>query len=140
MNRVRRCALTVVVGFCSAAFFGATVCSASVEIYPGPGGGAYQSTLYQVEVFDGSAWQPAYVYGFTRLSQCHWHYGSYPTANFLTLGTTGQVNVRATKIGGSITSIDVSPHSKNVPVTLTSGQAVHAEPEQQSLDHDQRRR
>ena len=32
--------------------------------------------------------------------------------------------MRATKIGGSISSIDISPHSKNVPVTLTSGQAV----------------
>jgi hypothetical protein len=103
---------------------GATAHAASIEVYPGPGLDTYRSSLYTVEVFDGSNWIPAYVYGFTRLSKCHWHEGTYPTVNFLTFGTTGQVNVRATKIGGSITSIDVSPHSKNIPVTLIGGQAV----------------
>jgi hypothetical protein len=124
MALARRWFVSIALTSSVVAFLAAAVCVASVEVYPGPGIDTYKSNLYTVEVFDGSAWQPAYVYGFTRLSQCHWHYGSYPTANFLTFGTTGQVNVRATKIGGSITSIDVSPHSKNVPVTLTSGQAV----------------
>ncbi len=120
----RRSAGWVVLAWCVVVFFSATICAASVEIYPGPGVDTYKSNLYTVEVFDGSTWIPAYVYGFTRLSQAHWHYGTYPTVNFLTFGTTGQVNVRASKIGGSITSIDVSPHSKNIPVTLTSGRAV----------------
>jgi len=124
MALARRCLASIALTSSVVAFLAAAVCAASVEVYPGPGINTYKSNLYTVEVFDGSSWIPAYVYGFTRLSQCHWHYGSYPTANFLTFGTTGQVNVRATKIGGSITSIDVSPHSKNVSVTLTSGQAV----------------
>jgi hypothetical protein len=105
-------------------FASATICAASVEIYPGPGIDTYKSTLYTVEVFDGSNWLPAYVYGFTRLSRCHWHYGTYPTANFLTFGTTGSVDVRVTKIAGSITSVDVSPHRKNIPVMISSGKAI----------------
>jgi hypothetical protein len=109
---------------CVVLFLVAAICAASVEIYPGPGIDTYKSTLYTVEVFDGSNWIPAYVYGFTRLSQCHWHYGTYPTVNFLTFGTTGPVNVRVTRMAGPITSVDVSPHSKNIPVSITSGQAV----------------
>src|SRR5262249_26379831 len=108
----------------AAAFAAATICAASVEIYPGPGIDTYKSTLYTVEVFDGSNWLPAYVHGFTRLSQCHWHYGTYPTANFLTFGTTGSVDVRVTKLGGSITSVDASPHSKSIPVSISGGKAV----------------
>jgi hypothetical protein len=100
------------------------VASAGVEVYPGPGGGAYQSSLYQVEVFNGSGWIPAYVYGFSRKSVCHWHNNTYPTVNFLTFGTTGSVNVRVTKIGAPVTSIDVSPHSKSIPVQIVGGQAV----------------
>jgi len=109
---------------CVAAFLCAAVAAATVEIYPGLAGGAYQSTLYQVEVFNGVSWIPAYVYGFSRLSVTYWHTGTQPSVNFLTFGTTGQVSVRVTKTGGSITSIDVSPHSKKIPVQLVAGQAV----------------
>jgi len=116
---------------CAAALLCAAVAAASVEIYPGPpgpgpfpGGGTYQSTLYQVEVLDGATWIPAYVYEFSRRSFTHWHTNANPTVNFLTFGTTGPVNVRVTKIGASITSVDVSPHSKNIPVQLSGGQAV----------------
>jgi len=55
---------------------------------------------------------------------CHWHPGTDPTVNFLTFGTIGAVDVRVTRIGGSIDSIDVSPHSKNIPVQLSAGKAV----------------
>ena len=89
MALARRCFVSIALTSSVVAFLAAAVCVASVEVYPGPGIDTYKSNLYTVEVFDGSAWQPAYVYGFTRLSQCHWHYGSYPTANFLTFGTTG---------------------------------------------------
>src|SRR6185503_7424865 len=54
----------------------------------------------------------------------HWHPGTNPTVNFLTFGTIGAVDVRVTRIGGSIDSIDVSPHSKNIPVQLSAGKAV----------------
>jgi hypothetical protein len=122
--------------YLTAALFAAAVgvpsiASASVEIYPGPpgpgplpGGATYQSTLYQVEVFNGTSWIPAYVYEFSRKSFTHWHTNTNPTVNFLTFGTTGPVNVRVTKIGAPITSIDVSPHSKNISVQLSAGQAI----------------
>ena len=96
----------------------------TVEVYPGPGVDTYKSNLYQVEVFDGSTWIPAYVYKFSRKSVCHWHYGTFPSVSFVTFGTNGPTDVRVTKLGGPITSIDVSPHSKHVPGHLSSGQAV----------------
>ena len=108
----------------AAAFFGTAVCEATIEVYPGPGVDTYKSALYSVEIFDGANWIPGYVYGFTRLSQCHWHYGTYPTANFLTFGTTSTVNVRVTRLAGPITTVDASPHSKNFPVQVTGGQAI----------------
>ncbi len=106
------------------AWLSSTICAASIEVYPGPGGNAYLSNLYQVEVFNGSSWIPAYVYKFSRQSVCHWHYGTTPSVNFLTFGTTGAVDVRVTKIAGPITTVDVSPHSKNIPVQLSAGKAV----------------
>ena len=108
-----------------------SVAAAAVEIYPGPpgpgpgpGGATYQSTLYQVEVFDGAGWIPAYVYEFSRKSFTHWHTNTNPTVNFLTFGTTGPADVRVTKIGAAISSIDVSPHSKNISIQLSGGQAL----------------
>ena len=114
---VRACALAGFVLLTGAA-------RGDVEVYPGPGVDAVRSSLYTVEVFDGSSWIPAYVYGFSRLSVCHWHWGAFPTVNFLTFGTTGPVDVRVSRIAGSITSVDVSPHSKNIPVRLSDGRAV----------------
>jgi hypothetical protein len=55
---------------------------------------------------------------------CHWHNNTYPTVNFLTFGTTGSVNVRVTKIGSPVTAIEVSPHSKGIPVQIVGGAAV----------------
>src|SRR5262245_5884740 len=100
------------------------MCTANVEVYPGPGVDTYKSGLYTVEVFDGTSWIPAYVYGFSRSSVTYWHTGTNPSVNFLTFGTTGTVDVRVTRIAGPITTIDVSPHSKNIPVQLIAGQAV----------------
>jgi len=116
--------MSIVLTLSVAALFSAAICAASVEVYPGPGIDTYKSNLYTVEVFNGSNWIPAYVYGFSRSSVTYWHTGTNPSVNFLTFGTTSQVPVRVTKTGGSITSIDVSPHSKNIPVQLIAGQAV----------------
>ena len=121
---MKRAAASVAFGWSLAAFFCAGVCAAGVEVYPALPGNAYQSTLYQVEVFDGTTWLPAYVYGYSRSSVTYWHTGTNPSVNFLTFGTTGPVPVRVTKIGDSITTIDVSPHSKNIPVSIVGGQAV----------------
>src|SRR5256885_14702884 len=108
----RSSGISIVLTLSVAAFLSAAICAASVEVYPGPGIDTYKSNLYTVEVFDSSNWIPAYVYEFTRLSQCHWHYGTYPTVNFLTFGTTGQVDIPATKIGGSVPSIDLCTHNQ----------------------------
>ncbi len=96
----------------------------TVEVYPGPGVDTYKSNLYTVEVFDGASWIPAYVYKFSRKSVCHWHFGTSPSVSFVTFGTSAPVDVRVTKLGGSITSIDSSPHSKPSPGSLSNGQAV----------------
>src|SRR5437899_1113080 len=120
----RSSGISIVLTLSVAAFLSAAICAASVEVYPGPGVDTYKSNLYTVEVFDGANWIPAYVYGFSRLSVTYWHTSTHPSVNFLTFGTTGQVPVRVTKMGGSITLIDVSPHSKNITVQLTGGQAV----------------
>jgi hypothetical protein len=124
MTPAGRSVVSNVLAFAVAGFLSSAVCAASVEVYPALPGDAYQSHLYQVEVLDGSSWLPAYVYAFSRQSVTYWHTLLFPSVNFLTFGTTGQVDVRVTRIGGSITSIDVSPHSKNIPVRLLGGKAV----------------
>jgi hypothetical protein len=96
----------------------------TIEVYPGPGVELPRSGFFRVEVLDGSNWTPTFVYWFARTSVCHWHFGTKPTVNFLTFGTDGPVSVRVSGIPESITSIDVSPHSKHIPVQLGGGQAV----------------
>jgi hypothetical protein len=95
-----------------------------IEVYPGPGVDTHKSSLYAVEVFDGTSWIPTYVYMFSRKSVCHWHYGTHPSVNFVTFGTLAPVDVRVTKLNGPITGAEVSPHSKLVPVHLSGGQAI----------------
>src|SRR5712671_766501 len=104
MALARRCVVSIGLTSSVVAFFAASVCAASVEVYPGPGIDTYKSTLYPVKVFDGPNWIPAYVYGFSRSSVTYWHTGTNPSVNFLPFGTTGQVAVRVTKTAGSITS------------------------------------
>jgi len=99
--------------------------SATVEVYPGPGVDTYKSDLYSVEVSsDGSSWTPAYVYKFSRSSNCHWHYGTNPSVSFVTFGTDGPVSVRVARLAGAISTVDVSPHSKHIPSSVAGGQAV----------------
>ncbi len=98
--------------------------NSNLEVYPGPGNNAYKSDLYNVEVFDGTNWLPAYVYKYSEKSSGHWHSGQTTSVNFLTLGTAGSVNVRISKISGTISNLQVSPKSKNIPVQINGGQAV----------------
>jgi hypothetical protein len=44
--------------------------------------------------------------------------------NFTTFGTTGSSSVRVSKPGSFITAVDVSPKNSNIPVQITSGQAI----------------
>ena len=125
MTLERRSVVSLALALSFVALFSLAIpAQSTVEVYPGPGVDTYKSNLYQVDVFDGSAWIPAYVYKFSRKSVCHWHYGTYPSVSFVTFGTNGPTDVRVTKLGGSINSFDVSPHSKHLPGHLSSGQAV----------------
>ncbi len=96
----------------------------NIEVYPGPGADAYKSNFYSVEVFDGSSWQPSYTYKHSRVSASMWHQNTSPSVNFTTFGASDSVSVRISKIGGSITTANVSPKSKNIPVSINSGKAT----------------
>ena len=97
--------------------------SIQFETYPGPGGSAYQSGNYTVEISDGLNWSSSYTYKYSRSSATAWHWGTSPAVHFTTFGTTGPVNCRITKVGGSITNLSVSPISKNIPTAIVGSQA-----------------
>jgi len=101
--------------------------TSNVEVYPGPGTNTYLSNLYTVEVFDGTNWVPSYLYKFgrtTRIGNTAWAPNSYVSVNFTTFGTVGPVNVRVSKVGGSITSAQISPKSKNITANISGGKAI----------------
>ena len=124
MILARRSVVSIALALSIAALATGKVRAQTVEVYPGPGVDTYKSNLYQVDVFDGSTWIPAYVYKFSRKSVCHWHYGTYPSVAFVTFGTLGPVDVRVTRLSSPITSVDVSPHSKHIHGHLSNGRAV----------------
>lgn len=124
MTLVRRSALAFVLSTLWAVLCPSLSRATTTEVYPGPGSEIPRSGFFRVEVLEGSTWSPTFVYWFARTSNCHWHYGTKPTVNFVTFGTDGPVSVRVSGIPQSITSIDVSPHSKHIPVQLAGGQAV----------------
>ena len=124
MSPARRSIVPIALAAALAALATAVTRAASVAIYPGPGVDTYRSTLYSVEVFDGSSWMPAYVYAYKRSSVGNWHPGTSPSVNFLTFGAGASADVRVSRLGGSIAALDVSPHSKNVPFTFEAGRAV----------------
>jgi len=95
------------------------------EVYPGPGGNAYRSDLYTVEVRDGSAWKTSYTYKVARLSLCHgWHRGNHPSVNFTTFGVSDAVCVRIAKLAGPIGAVEISPKAKAIAVDIRDGKAT----------------
>jgi hypothetical protein len=99
--------------------------SSLIEIYPGPGVETYRSDLYTVDIHNGSAWQPAYLYKVARLATCSgWHRAKHPSVNFTTFGTNGPVRVRLAKEDGAIEKIEISPKSKAIGAELSDGSAV----------------
>src|SRR5438132_6793433 len=57
MVLARRCASTIALTLSIVLLVpGETRAQATIEVYPGPGVDTHKSNLYQVEVFDGSAW------------------------------------------------------------------------------------
>jgi hypothetical protein len=126
MNLGRRSAVSIALAIIFAAL-SPRPASATIEVYPGPGVDTHKSDLYMVEVSsDGVNWIPSYVYQVREKSRCHWHYGAFPSVNFLTFGTDGPAEVRVTKLSGPIRGIDASPHSKFKQRTgnITNGQAI----------------
>lgn len=97
-----------------------------MAVYPGPqGSSAYLSSLYAVEVYDGTTWQPSYTYEFTRASKTPWHSGNpTPTVNFTTFATAGVSQVRVTRLSGAITAVSVSPLSKGLAPTPQGNQVT----------------
>jgi hypothetical protein len=94
------------------------------EVYPGPGVGTYKTDLYRVEVGNGGQWLDSYTYKVARKSVTNWHKNETPSVNFTTFGTSGPTTVRVSRLAGRITSIAISPKSKNIVATLVNGQAI----------------
>ena len=94
-----------------------------LELFPNPDSinNSLSSTKFAVSVYDGSAYQNAHVYSgvkkaFTDLriiGDQPWASGSYPIINCLTFSINNSTMLKVSKIGGSITGIDVGPYKKN---------------------------
>jgi hypothetical protein len=113
-----------------------------LELYS-PGTEALRSSLYTVEVDDGNQFNSAYVFSGARTAVAAyglddpvgsvgpsnpfknklWQSGSKPVVSYLTFGTNKTRNVRISKSGTSVTSIDVRPRSKNIPCDISGGKA-----------------
>lgn len=107
-----------------------------IEIYSGPlvGGSvteAYRSNLYSVSAWTGTQFSAVYLYSSTASAWTagsvsgdrnqFWVYGSYPIVSFATFGTSGTTSAAIAKIGGSVTSIDIGPKSKNTEWSISNG-------------------
>lgn len=107
--------------------------TSGIEIYEGPGTDLYRSQLYSVSAWDYVEYSPVYTYSATTSAWVwtsvsgyrnqYWLSGSYPSVSYATIGTSGVLSAVIEKIGGSITSIDIGPYSRNIPYTLTNGKA-----------------
>lgn len=114
-----------------------------LELYS-PGTEALRSSLYNVEVYDGTQFSSAYVFSGARTAIAAyglddpyspagpsnpfknklWLAGSKPVLSYLTFGTNQNRYVRVSKPGTSVTSIDIRPRSKNIPYQIYGGSAV----------------
>ena len=106
--------------------------TSGIEIYDSPGTEAYRSGMYSVSAWDYVQYSPTYVYSSTASAWTNgtavsgdrnqfWLKGSYPVVSFVTIGTSGVLSAAIEKIGGSITSIDIGPKSKNIQSTISNG-------------------
>ncbi|HEY5137819.1 MAG TPA: carbohydrate binding domain-containing protein, partial [Methylococcales bacterium] len=84
----------------------------AIEIYPGPGGNAYTSSQYKVEVCKDGQWVDSYTYMYSRKSVCDNYFkDQYPTISWTTLGLSGEALVRVKKLTGAISTAAVLPLS-----------------------------
>lgn len=111
--------------------------SNGIEIYSGPlnaTGGVvedYRSNLYSVSAWTGTQFSAIYLYSSTASAWTNgsvsgyrnqfWVYGSYPIVSFATFGTSGTTSAAISRIGGSVTSIDIGPKSKNTEWSISNG-------------------
>lgn len=92
----------------------------------GPGNGAYQSGRYSVGVrstpYSGS-FNATYTYTVGETSETRWgDYGNTATnVHFASVESTGGALVEVTLTGGSVTTIDVAPHSAHAVSYIQSG-------------------
>jgi len=105
----------------------------NLEVYPNPDPTTFSvsSTYYSVSVMnDASAYQNSHVYSGTRMAwvlsyavnRNLWPVSSSPVISYTTFEIDGSTTARVSKIGGSISSIDIGPYSKNKnSVTTLSG-------------------
>jgi len=101
-----------------------TLGSTGIQVYPGPGGGAYQSSLYTVSVYDGSAWQSSYTYTYNRTAKTAWHRNANPSVNFTTFAATTSAQVKVGLITGNVTSLAVYPSRYNITPIISAGVAT----------------
>jgi hypothetical protein len=114
-----------------------------VEIY-NLGSEALRSSMYSVQVFNGNNFDNSYVYsstarfgpggvsgaraafsydaGTNRYRNRLWYRNDKPIISYTTFGTSATSRVKVSKAGGSITSADIRPRSKNYNPTISNGQ------------------
>lgn len=99
---------------------------------PDPIGNSLKSSKYTVGVFDGGSYIDAHVFSGTKkawVSQTAtknlWASGSYPVISYLTFSIKNSTIAKVSKIGTTITSIDVGPYSKNknANIEISNGEA-----------------
>ena len=92
-----------------------------LEVYPGLSNNLYRSPLYTVEVWNGENWLDSYTYYSSRSSVTNWHRDSNPSVSFTTFGTTTETYIRLTGLQNNVSSVQISPQSKNIDVQISNG-------------------
>jgi hypothetical protein len=113
------------------------------EVYTGPGTESLRSNLFSVEVLNIATYVNAYVYSATarfgengvsgaraafslesntgRYKNRLWYRNDKPVISYTTFGASSVSKVRVSKIGSSISSIDIRPRSKNFNPKIING-------------------
>jgi len=99
---------------------------------PDPISNSLKSSKFAVSVYDGQSYLDAHVYSSikqawvsTDATRNLWVSGSYPIINYLTFSINNSTTAKVSKIGTSVTSIDVGPYNKNKNsnIQISNGEA-----------------
>jgi len=88
---------------------------------PDPIGNSLKSSKFAVSVFDGKVYNEAHVYSGVKqawvnqfiVRRSPWVSGSYPIMNYLSFSINNSTTIKVSKVGTSISSIDIGPYRKN---------------------------